>query len=142
MMVGRPYWEQIRNRSIIEKYNTHPGIIMVGLQPPETIPLFLSVFDAFVLPAWWEGFGNVLIQAAAMDVPIISTRSTGCMDAVADGFNGKLVDPRSPEKFEAVMRSFFDHRDKTKKYGQNGRIWAQNFKPEIIWKGLEHVYQS
>jgi len=141
LMVGRPYWDQIRDKDIIEKYHNHPGIIMAGLQPPDTIPLFLSVFDAFVLPAWWEGFGNVLIQAAAMGVPIISTQATGCKDAVSDGFNGMLVEPHSPEKFEKAMRFFYDHRDKIEEYGRNGRIWAKNFQPEIIWKGIEKAYQ-
>src|SRR5690606_9989539 len=91
LIVGRPFWDQIRDRAVVDRLNEHPGIIMAGFQKIETIPYFLSVMDVFVLPAHWEGFGNVLIQAAAMGVPIIATDVTGCKDAVKDEFNGVLV---------------------------------------------------
>lgn len=40
-----------------------------------------------------------------------------------------------------MLESLHD-KEKLGKYGQNGTTWAQNFKPEIIWEGLEEIYQS
>jgi hypothetical protein len=40
------------------------------------------------------------------------------------------------------MVEFLQDKEKREKYGKNGITWAQNFKPEIIWEGLEEIYQS
>ncbi|KAF2519763.1 glycosyltransferase family 4 protein [Flavobacterium salilacus subsp. salilacus] len=142
LVVGRPYWDQIKNPKLIDDYNSHPGIVMAGIQPQDTIPAFLSVFNVFVLPAWWEGFGNVLTQAAAMGVPIIGTNSTGCKDAVSNGYNGVLVAPYSVSEFEEAMEYFYNNQEEVKKYGENGVEWAKNFKPEVIWEAMYGLYES
>lgn len=142
LVVGRPYYDQIANPEILDQYYEHPGITMMGLQPPESIPEFLTIMDTFVLPAYWEGFGNVLIQAAAMGVPVLSNKVTGCRDSVNHGFNGELVESHDPQQFKAKMLEFLQDKEKLESYGKNGITWAQNFKPEIIWEGLEEIYQT
>ncbi len=142
LMIGRPFWDQIRDTQLIEKFNNHPGIVMAGMKPQTEVPLYLSLMDVFVLPAWWEGFGNVLIQAAAMGIPVISTKATGCMDAVSDGFNGRLINPYSEPELIDMLRYFYEHQTEAKQMGRNGIEWAKNFRPEIIWEGIDKVYSS
>lgn len=91
LYVGSPEFGQIADKTLIDRMKAHPGIVMAGSQ--RDVPLYLSVMDVFVLPAWWEGFGNVLVQAAAMGKPVISTTGTGTIDAVDGGFNGIMVEP-------------------------------------------------
>jgi glycosyltransferase involved in cell wall biosynthesis len=58
-----------------------------------------------VLPTYREGFGNVLIEAAAMATPSVASRVTGCVDAVIDGVTGTLVPARSaPALVDAIAR--------------------------------------
>jgi glycosyltransferase involved in cell wall biosynthesis len=142
VMVGRTYSDQISNWDVIEKYNSHPGIIMTGLQPLEKIPLFLSLFNFFVLPAYWEGFGNVLIQASAMGLPILSTNVTGCKDAVKDGYSGMLVEPYSVMKLKEGMEEFISNSDDIQQYGINGIQWAKNFEPKLLWKRMQDLYDN
>ncbi|WP_181368982.1 glycosyltransferase family 4 protein [Flavobacterium pallidum] len=142
LMIGRPFWDQIADPQLIEDYNNHPGIVMAGMKPQPEVPLYLSLMDVFVLPAWWEGFGNVLIQAAAMGVPIISTKATGCMDAVSDGFNGRLINPYSEGELVNMLRYFYQHQPEIKQMGINGIEWAKNFRPEIIWEGMDEIYST
>ena len=54
----------------------------------------MSVSDVFCLPSYREGFGNVVIEAAAMGVPTVGTRIVGLVDSVVDGETGILVPPR------------------------------------------------
>lgn len=142
LVIGRPYPDQIKDNTVIKNLNSHPGIIMMGLQPLESIPFYLSAMDTFVLPAWWEGFGNVLIQAAAMGLPIISTNVTGCKDAVSDGYNGVLLPAHNVPALKETMQYFMNNKDKVAVYGQKGKEWALNFKPQIIWEGLDKLYKS
>lgn len=142
LVVGRPFWDQIRDRSIIEELNDHPGIIMAGFQPIETIPYFISLMDIFFLPAHWEGFGNVLIQAAAMGVPILATNVTGCKDAVSDGYNGVLVPAGNMNELVAQLNKLILNNELRKTLGENGIAWSRHFKPEIIWQGYEKLYEE
>ena len=43
-----------------------------------------------------DGFPNVLAEAMAMGVPIVSTRISGIPEMIDDGVHGLLVDPRDP----------------------------------------------
>lgn len=139
VVCGRPYYDQI-DKAVMEKAESHPGIIMTGLVPYEDVPLYMLTFDTFVLPAYWEGFGNVLIQAAAMGVPVISTNVTGCKDAVSDGYNGELVPSKDVPSLVRVMKKFREDPTLRKKYGENGIAWSKNFEGELIWEEMASLF--
>ena len=52
---------------------------------------YLAVADLFCLPSYREGFGSVVIEAAAMGVPTVASRVVGLVDAVVDDMTGLLV---------------------------------------------------
>ncbi|MFH1119649.1 MAG: glycosyltransferase family 4 protein [Bacteroidota bacterium] len=138
LFVGSPEFEQIADKALIDRMKAHDGIVMAGSQ--RDVPLYLSVMDVFVLPAWWEGFGNVLVQAAAMGKAVISTTGTGTIDAVDPDFNGILVKPKSVNELKVAMERLFEDEPLRKKLGTNGITWAENFDSPIIWEGMEALY--
>jgi glycosyltransferase involved in cell wall biosynthesis len=140
LVVGRPYFDQIKDSTLMDRYNNHPGVVMTGIQPALEVPALMKLMNVFVLPAWWEGFGNVLIQAAAMGIPIISTKSTGCMDAVSDNYNGVLIDPYDTNALIDAMLSAAENYDTFRIYGTNGLEWVKNFDQKLIWQGQESIY--
>lgn len=139
IFVGGVEKEQISDETLLEKIENHPGILCVGSQ--YDVPLYMSLMDVFVLPGWGEGFGNVLVQAAAMRLPIISAKATGCMDAVSDGYNGMLISPKSVEELTNAMLLFYNDRELREQYGKNGIEWAKNFDSIAIWQEMEQLYQ-
>lgn len=140
LIVGDIEYAQISNERLIPCMKSHPGIVMVGFQ--KDVPLYMSLMDIFVLPAWWEGFGNVLVQAAAMGIPVISTRSTGCSDAVNDGYNGVLVPVKDVDSlFNALKKLKYD-LPLSRQMGKNGVLWAKNFNQNLIWEGLDKIYNE
>lgn len=140
LIVGPFDKSQIKNDGLFDLLSEHPGIVMPGRT--DEVPLFLSIIDVFVLPAWWEGFGNVVVQAAAMGVPVISTFGTGTRDAVSDGFNGVLVPVKDKSKLKEAMEDLYGNESKRKTLGSNGVQWAKNFENEIIWKGMLELYNE
>jgi glycosyltransferase involved in cell wall biosynthesis len=140
LIVGPIEKGQIADLSLLEKMNEHPGILLVGTQ--RNVPLYLSVMDIFCLPAWWEGFGNVSVQAAAMGLPVIATDVTGSKDAVSNDFNGLLIPAKSVKDLQNAMALLQENRDKRKELGKNGLIWAKNFDSKMIWDGMNVIYCS
>jgi len=138
VLVGKKDITQLSDSNILKTIESNPAIIWVGWQ--DNIPLFMSVFDVFVMPAWWEGFGNAYIEAASMNIPVIGSNGTGCIDAVNHNHNGLIVKTKDEEALFKTMMKYYKNSDLRKEHGANGASWVQNFKQKTIWEGLEKIY--
>ena len=142
MMIGPYEKSQLKDPNLQNKYESHPSIISLGKINQEEIPLYMTLMDVFVLPAWWEGFGNVLIQAAAMRVSLISTTGTGTIEAVSDGFNGILVPVEDKLALKESMIKMLKDQDLREEFGKNGLEWVKNFDRNLIWSEMNNIYKS
>jgi len=81
----------------------------LGRVPDAELPALYSAADLFVLAAREEpdgdveGFGLVLLEAAACGTPAVACRSGGVPDAVDDGVSGLLVRPDDPAALAAGL---------------------------------------
>jgi glycosyltransferase involved in cell wall biosynthesis len=67
----------------------------------------LSAAHCIVLPTWYrEGTPRILLEAAAIGRPAITTDTAGCKDAVIDGETGFICDPRSLDSLIAALEGF------------------------------------
>lgn len=142
LMIGPYEKSQLKDPKIQFNYENHTNIISLGKINQEEIPLYMTLMDVFVLPAWWEGFGNVLIQAAAVNVPVISTTGTGTVDAVEDGFNGILIPVADELALKNAMLQLYSDKELREKYGNNGTEWVKNFDRFLIWNEMDKIYKS
>lgn len=55
------------------------------------VRLYLENCDCVVLPSYREGIPRSLLEAAAMEIPVVATDVPGCRDVVEDGVTGFLV---------------------------------------------------
>lgn len=69
---------------------------------------YLDASDILVLPSFREGFGTVVIEAAAMGLPTVASRIYGLIDAVSDDETGRLVPVGDEESLLAAMESLLD----------------------------------
>ena len=82
---------------------------------------YLSISEIFCLPSYREGFGTVVIEAAAMGVPCVGTRIYGLTDAVHDGYTGVLVPPRDVVSLKNALKHLLDHPERSKQMGLAAR---------------------
>ncbi len=64
---------------------------------------YMAAADVFCLPSYREGFGTVVIEAAACGLPAIASRIYGLTDAVVDGVTGILHAPGDIDALTAAM---------------------------------------
>lgn len=140
LIVGKANLEQVDDKTLMTKLENNKNVTLTGYV--NNINDYMAVMDIFVLPAWWEGFGNTLIQSAAMGLPIISCDVTGCKDAVNNGFNGILIEPKNEDVLYDVMLNLKNDEAKRIELGNNGKIWAQNFDSNNIWEGMKTLYEE
>jgi glycosyltransferase involved in cell wall biosynthesis len=89
----------------------------------EDVRPYLCGCDCVVLPSSYrEGLPRTLLEAMAMEKPIITTDAPGCRDACEDGRNGFLVKPRDIESlYQAMKRMIELPQGEIEKMGKYGR---------------------
>jgi glycosyltransferase involved in cell wall biosynthesis len=140
VFVGNVEYEQISDLKLVEELKADKSVYITGWV--HDIRPYLSKTAVLVNPSYWEGFGNVFLQAAACGIPVIAGSSLGCIDAISDGFNGFLVDPFSSVDIASKLLLFRDDNELLKKMGQNGIIFASDFHSEKIWNQYISLYES
>lgn len=80
-----------------------------------------KAMDVFVVSSLREGLPNVLLEAMALEVPVLCTRVAGIPDLVRDGENGLLVDPGSTSSLAAGLKRLLRDADLRQRLGRAGR---------------------
>lgn len=107
----------------------------------EDTSLYYSIFDVLALPTYREGFGNVNMESASMEVPVVSTRIPGCLDSVSDGVTGTLVPARDAAALESALARYLTEPDLRRQHGTAGRQRVlRDFRQEVIWEAIYQEY--
>jgi len=140
LMIG---WSESRDsvpESFTRGLREDPRIFMINSVRRWDMPWHYCMMDILVLPTHREGFPNVVLEASAMELPVVATRVTGCVDAVLDGTTGTLVPVRDPAKLAEAIEAYVTDGDLRLRHGKAGREWVlEHFQPERL---LEAYYEE
>jgi len=127
-----------RAKEIIQ---THPKIHYMGWQ--KNILPFLKVSNVLILPSYREGLPNVLMQAGAFYLPVITTKIIGCTDVVKDKENGLLVAPKSAEDlYQAMMKIYSDRQLYNDMKVKTRNMIADRYDRNYVWSEIRQEYQN
>lgn len=133
MIIGRrEKWDSIPEKTMLYLQNCS-DIIFTGFVPHSEIQKYYALMNVFVLPSYREGFPTVILEASAMSIPVVVSRSTGCIDSIIEGQTGFYTDI-TPESIADSVSLLFD-RPRAMKMGENGRNWmVSTFEHTIVNK--------
>ena len=98
--------------------------------------------DCVVLPSYREGLSRVLLEAASMAKPIITTDTPGCKDVVEDGVNGFLCKVKDANSLAIQVEKMLNLSTKQREeMGKRGRekIIKEFDEKIVIEKYLEAI---
>lgn len=104
---------------------------------------YMAAADLLCLPSYREGFGAVVIEAAAVGLPAIGSRIYGIVDAVQDGKTGLLFEAGNIGELQACLRRLLGDDAMREHLGTAGRARAlAEFAEERLVGALEARYRE
>jgi colanic acid/amylovoran biosynthesis glycosyltransferase len=114
-------------QSLIDQNGLGGRVELVGSVFQERIKDYLGRADIFALPCVIaedgdrDGIPNVLIEAMAMEIPVISTQIVGIPELITDGVDGLLVKERDEGGFAKALMNLLDDGEVRHRLGKSAR---------------------
>ena len=105
--------------AIVKDYGIEKNVIFLG-ERTDANELY-ALMDVFVLPSYREGLGISIIEASAMERPIVATDIRGCREAVDNNKTGILVPVKNSEKLAQAIIYLLKNPDVAREMGKQGR---------------------
>ncbi len=93
---------------VFAEMQADPHVILYGAVPTTEVCKCMAAFDVLVHPTYREGFGMVLQEAAAMQLPTITTDIPGASEAIVDQVTGLLVRKGDVPTLQQAMLAMAD----------------------------------
>jgi len=104
---------------------------------------YIAKADVFALSSLYEGFGNVIIEAMACGVPVISTRCpSGPEEIITDEVNGLLVPVDDADALAVAILRLLKDEPLRKRLAEAGKKRAEDFRVERMVAEYENVFEE
>jgi glycosyltransferase involved in cell wall biosynthesis len=113
----RDYLEFLQQ--LVEELGLSERVIFTGFC--QEISPFYAAMDMLVLPSSGEPFGKVMIEAMAMQKPVIGTADGGPLEVIEDGVTGRLVPPLDPQALAGAIVEIARDPERARAFGMAGR---------------------
>jgi glycosyltransferase involved in cell wall biosynthesis len=109
----------------------------------DDMPWALAQASVVVLPSHHEGLPKILLEAAAMEKPIVATDIPGCREVVRHRTSGLLVPPHDPAPLALAIAELLERADLRLEYGKAGRRLAvEEFAEELVVAETLRAYRD
>jgi len=127
--------------STVREIEENNSIISTGYK--DDVRPYLAISNVLVFPSYREGFPNVVMQAGAMEMPVLATDINGCNEIIENGCNGILFPPKKIDSLLNCMRQIKNDKvlyDFLKLESRNSIV--RRFQQELVWQELLHEYEN
>jgi glycosyltransferase involved in cell wall biosynthesis len=115
-------------------------VLFMGQQ--ENVSAYYGMADLFVLPSHSEGSPNVLLEAMAAGLPIVTTAAGGAVELVYDEESALVVPPRSPQALSRAMGRLLADEDLAARLGSAARAASLRHTPRAYAEALAGIYRA
>ncbi len=128
-------------RAVAAQFGLTHRVRFLGAVPdPE---MHLRAAAAFVLPSWYEGVPNALLEAMATGLPCIATAIGGTMDLATDEHEALLVAPGDAAALAKALLRILTDRDLAGRLGAAARRRVEgHFSLDAVVTRYEQLYRE
>lgn len=131
--------EQGEFRSIVQDAGVADRLTLAGRR--QDMPQVYAAMDVYVLSSHDEGMSNALLEALAMEKPVVATDVGGTGEVIESGKTGLLVPPKDWQALARALGSVLQQRESWKELGKAGRkTVVERFSAHSMVRAMERVY--
>ena len=139
--ISEPHKKDSVDIEMVKGYGIKDSIFFLGQK--KRVEDFYALMDVFVLPTHREGLGNTILEASAMEKPVIATDIRGCRESVDNGKTGILVPPKDYDKLSEAILSLVKNSELCLKFGKAGRNKINNdFNEDKVFEVVIREYEK
>jgi glycosyltransferase involved in cell wall biosynthesis len=142
LLVGAHEPESMDRLDERELHDLAAELVWVGRRAD--VPALLAASDLMVFPsAYGEGIPRVLLEAAAMALPIVTTDAPGCREVVEAGNNGFLLSIGDVAALRDAVARLVDAPELRRRFGAAGRARVQSrFDLSVVTQRTRVLYRE
>lgn len=123
--------------SLIQNLNLDNRVVMTGYR--QDVGAFLRGSDILGMPSFFEGFGNVHLEAMYCGIPCVVSNVVPSLEVAR---SASLVCDFSPENCALKIKELIDNPKKYKEISEEGMRIVQDYTIERCFERLCSVYRS
>ena len=138
VIVGEGYlYDKLVNQ--VKILGIEDSVLFTGFQMD--VSELIGIFDVAVLPSFFEGMGRVILEAMAMEKPVVASRVGGIPDLVDDTVTGYLTLPGNVKELAEALKKIVTDRDLAQKMGKEARKRTTlQFSSKVMVDSISKVY--
>ena len=124
---------------LIQQLNLEKNITFTGFR--SDIPELLGLVDIFTLPSYREGLPRSILEAMAMELPVVTTDIRGCREAVVDRKTGLIVPPQNSNKLAEALAELIANTELKTRFAKAGRQRVEReYDENLVFDRLAKYY--
>ena len=125
----------------VKEILNNPSIINVGWS--DDAEYYMGLAHYFVFPSYREGFPNVLLEAGAIQLPIICSRIPGNTDIVTHNETGLLFEKKNAQDMYQQLKYALDNPEQMLSMAKRLQEYIRSYyEREMYWKVLLEEYNK
>lgn len=121
------------DEGLFEWSKSEPRVYYTGFTTE--VEKYMSMLDVSMLPSYREGFGNVIIEAEALEIPVIASDISGVRCAMENGKTGLLVPAHDADALVGALEKLYCDPEARVRMGKNGAAFVHgSFDQQILYE--------
>jgi teichuronic acid biosynthesis glycosyltransferase TuaC len=113
--------ERVRLQDLARELRIDGRVHFLGRRSRAEVATAMNACSLFALPSWYEGLGNVYLEAMSAERPAIACRGQGIDEIIRHRENGWLIEPKNLSDLTAALHTLLSDQLLRERLGRNGR---------------------